>query len=64
MLLPGGWLKAPDMSTHPAVYVLHRRKHTFELAVCTTGDGLQYHPCRVDKSPQILYKRALVGMCC
>ena len=46
LLLPGGW--CTKQGGHALVYAVHRREHSYSLAVSNTGDGLEYHPQEAD----------------
>ena len=59
LMIPGGFSPANKVG-EPMLFVLHRRSKDYSFCVCNTGDGVQYHPFKPGKPPEILYKFGLV----
>jgi Variant SH3 domain. len=48
IVLPGGW-QGLDGKGHVCLYILrYHGEEKFSFTVCNTGDGLQYHPSKLD----------------
>jgi hypothetical protein len=56
MIIPAGWAN-PTTGGHNILFVIHRGKESFSLAVCNTGEGVKdYHPISPEFSPDMKYK--------
>jgi hypothetical protein len=57
IVLPGGW-QGLDGKGHVCLYILrYHGEEKFSFTVCNTGDGLQYHPSKLDPSSGLELKQ-------